>query len=194
MIDFDVTIWASVVVVAFLTAIIFARLYLAREIESRSICLDLASAAWESHKNATLKFLDDPAPSIELKELLVSMSLAIGTRKQAKLLAEKIYDGPGSKNGQLAGEISEIISEVDSLRKSRKDLIELFDTAFAAGLVALFNRWPETQAVFSKIQTEVASDRTKRIAVAARISKLTKNDARNDNFPGLGGGYSTAAC
>jgi len=153
--------------------------------------LEAAQRALIQHYDALRKILNDPAPTLALKDMIVEFSDAISNREIAERLVTSFCDAAKSqKFSKASADDSKFINEIDALRISRPDLSDAIAQAVATGFMAMVLRWNKSAAMFESTMSMVVSNPRQEIIAAAKTAReQRKLSASND----LNGHHAVAA-
>lgn len=177
--------WPAFATVFFATTAVAAVILLQRNrSRQRTSDLNAAASALQAHYEALEQFLSDPAAPKGLKDLLTSFSEALSDREVARKVATAFRDG------ELFSRPPEAVSwkgDLDRLKRTRPDLVDMGARVIGTGIVVMFLRWPETSAIFQQMMAELASDSRREFVIARTVAKRSANDRSNGNGPLLPG-------
>jgi hypothetical protein len=132
----------------------------------RTTQLRVAAKALGAHYDALEKFTSDPAVSDNLRQFVLDFSDAVTDEGVARVIAQRICsDDPPPTPSAAAAEIT---SEVDELRRTRRDLIPLFDAIIGNGITAMFHQWDSTAAMVETALQKFTANPGREIVVAAK--------------------------
>jgi hypothetical protein len=141
-------------------------------ITSRTSQLKVAAKALTAHYDALEKFAADPAVSDTLKQFVLDFSDAVTDEVVACLIAERICSDDPLPTPSAA--TAEITSEIDELRRTRRDLVPLFDAIIGNGITAMFHQWDSTAAMIETALQKFTANPSREIVVAAKAVRAER--------------------
>jgi hypothetical protein len=161
MTNLDDTLLALVVTLVIVCAILGLQILLMRA-KRRTVELQTAKAALNSHFEALDSIIHDPALPTSALEFLADFSELISKREACNGLIKALTTPETEKSPSV------VAADVERLKKSRPDLVEGFNKALLHGLLAAFTRWPGN---LSKLPQMVAlfGDPKKDMQIASRF-------------------------
>lgn len=157
---------------------------LRRRTQKRTRDLAVSGVMLSKHYEEMERFLADPAAPVSLKDLLIDLSDFVTERQGARFFVESLGSKPSSKNG---ADTAIVLNDLRDLQAHRADLANTFRTSLAAGVGAMFFRWPE---LAGKRDAFIARYTTQdEIAFAARTVRPRR---QHENGNHIDGGYAVA--
>jgi hypothetical protein len=158
---------------------------LRRRTQKRTRDLEIAAAMLSAHYEEMERFLGDSAAPASLRDLLIDLSDAVTERESARAFAKAL--SKPNRNAKNEVETVTLLNDLRELQVHRGDLATALRTSLAAGVGAMFFRWPE---LASKRDAFIARYTTQdEIAFAARTVRPHR---QRDNDGHIDGGLAVA--
>lgn len=132
----------------------------------------------------------DPALPGDAQEVLDVMLFKISDRKFAHFVTAEIASSEPKDSREGSRELQ---ADMEFLRKSRPDLVEGFERAASAALMASILRWPETSHVFKQFVIATLIDREHEYQAVSRIAKSHWRGHDDNSGAGTMGGNTALA-
>jgi hypothetical protein len=148
-------------------------------LQKRTRELNATAAALKAHYEALNAIVDDPALPIEALETLNAFTNRLTSKQFCETFADRFMVARPASYGPLPS----WLGQLESLIKTRPDLIANYHKAISSGLVALFLRRPSTAQKFEQLMADMAADGRREYAIADRITKMKQlgRDGNSDD-------------
>jgi|SRR5579862_5443881 len=133
--------------------------------------LNQAADYLEMHARWLGRFLEDPKPASELKELLLSFSDVMNERETVRKLTEWATTRPFEQSIDT-DETKAIAVALESLRARDADLADKFDAAVISAVAGASFRWPENAKLFETAFPRLMTTPKRDVTIAVTATRL----------------------